>query len=319
MSHRIERHRSARALAIVGIVATVAAVTALGALANVSAQSMREKWNHPTEPFHVIGNIYYVGPAGLACYLITTPAGHILLDAGLAESAPLVEHSIEALGFRLSDVKILINSHAHFDHGGGLAELKRRTGAKLVASAGDKSALEGGFYLGSESDKDMASPKVKVDRTIRDRDTVTLGDTTLTANLTPGHTRGCTSWSMTVRDGDASQRVLFFCSTSVAANRLVGKPQYPNIVRDYEATFAKLEQLEVDVFLAPHPEFFGMERKRALIGKSEHNPFIDPNEFHAFIAKSEQDFHAQLALQREKLEAVKGSNVTANPAPDHAR
>lgn len=292
MTHRIRR-----------AFAFAAALATWTALAHVNAQSMREQWNRPTEPFHVIGNIYYVGTAGLACYLITTPAGHILLDAGLAESAPLVEHNIEALGFRLGDIKFLINSHAHFDHGGGLAQLKRHTGAKLLASAGDKSALEGGFYLGSENDKDMGSPKVKVDRTIRDQETLTLGDTTLTAHLTPGHTRGCTSWSMNAREGDASYRVLFFCSTSVAANRLVGKPQYPNIVRDYEETFAKLKQLQVDVFLAPHPEFYGMERKRALIGKSERNPFIDPNEFQAFIAKSEADFHAQLAEQRAKLDA----------------
>lgn len=293
-------HRMRRAFALAAALAALATWTVF---AHVHAESMRDKWNRPIEPFRVIGNIYYVGTAGLACYLITTPAGHILLDAGLAESAPLVEHNIEALGFKLSDIKFLLNSHAHYDHGGGLAQLKRRTGAKLLASTGDKSALEGGFYLGSEADKDMGSPKVKVDRTIRDQETLTLGGTTLTANLTPGHTRGCTSWSMNAREGDASYRVLFFCSTSVAANRLVGKPQYPNIVRDYEETFAKLKQFKVDVFLAPHPEFYDMERKRSLIGKSEHNPFVDPNEFQAFIARSEADFRAQLADQRAKLDA----------------
>lgn len=271
-----------------------------------AAQHRPENWTRPTTPFQIIGNIYYVGTEGLAAYLITSPQGHVLLDVGLPECAPFVAKNVEALGFKLKDIKYLLNSHAHFDHGGGLAEMKRRTGAQVVASAGDRSALEGGFYLGSEKESQFRSPKVKVDRAVKDGDTVRVGDTTLTANLTPGHTRGCTSWSMSVRDGDATRRVLFFCSTSVAANRLVGPPQYPNIVKDYESTFAKLHDWPVDVFLAPHAEFFDMPRKRAQLErqpKGAPNPFVDPAEFARFLAKSEADFRVQLAAQQAKLNA----------------
>jgi metallo-beta-lactamase class B len=254
-------------------------------------------WNTPTTPFHVIGNIEYVGTKGLASYLITTPQGHILLDGTTSQAAPLIERNIEALGFKLKDVKYLLNSHAHLDHSGGLAELKQKSGAQLVASEGDRSALEGGFYLGYEERKDLFAPPVKVDRTIADGGTVVLGGVTLTANVTPGHTRGCTSWSMPVTDQGRTLTVLFFCSSSVALNRLVNPPQYPGIVADYEKTFAKAKTMKADVFLAPHPEMFGLEAKRARIDKGGPNPFIDAAELGAFMARSEADFRMQLERQ----------------------
>jgi metallo-beta-lactamase class B len=265
--------------------------------ASAHAQSQREIWNRPTPPFRIIDNVYYVGTAGLACYLITTPKGHILLDAALAESVPQVEHNIESLGFKLKDVRFLLNSHAHYDHSGGLAQLKQDTGATLVASEGDRSALEGGFYLGSETDHQKDVPPVKVDRTIHERERVTVGSVSLTANLTPGHTRGCTSWSMPVSDRGKRLRLLFFCSSTVAANRLVGPPQYPGIVEDYRKTFARAKKMHVDVFLAPHPEFFGMQEKRERLVQDKPNPFIDASAFPAFIKASEADFEQQLATQ----------------------
>jgi len=262
------------------------------------ADSRRELWNNPTTPFAVIGNIYYVGTAGLAAYLITTPQGHVLLDGCLPESAEQIKRNITALGFELRDIKYLLNSHAHYDHSGGLAELKAATGAKLIASEGDKSALEGGFYLGSNTDHSLDAPPVKVDRVIQDRAQVSLGGTTLTANATPGHTRGCTSWSMPVQAAGTTYQVLFFCSATVAANRLVAPPQYPGIVSDYEHTFAKVRKLKVDVFLAPHPEFFHMREKRERLGQSELNPFVDPGEFRLFIDRAEESFRKDLAQQR---------------------
>lgn len=271
--------------------------------AQAGAQSLREAWNRPSEPFHIIGNIHYVGTAGLAVYLITTPAGHILLDGALAESAPQIQRNIEKLGFQVRDIKILLNSHAHYDHSGGLAELKRASGARLFASAGDRSALEHGFYLGSESDHSLDSVPVKVDRVVADGERVRLGGTVLTANLTPGHTRGCTSWSMTVEHEHKKKHVLFFCSASVAANRLVGPPQYPGIVADYRRTFARAKKLAVDVFLAPHPEFFQLAQKRERIGAGP-NPFIVPGEFHTFIDKAEADFRAQLEQQQQRSAAA---------------
>lgn len=277
-------------------------LTVGSACVDAQAQSQREIWNKPATAFRIIGNIYYVGTGGLASYLITTSQGHVLLDAGLVESAPLIERNIESLGFRRGDIKYLLNSHAHFDHSGGLAELKRWTGAKLVASQGDKSALEGGFYLGSESNHSFDAPPVAVDRAVADGDTVQLADVTLTANVTPGHTRGCTSWSMPVSDGGKTYQVLFFCSSSVAANRLAngpaGPPQYPGIVDDYEKTFARARSFKVDVLLAPHAEFFGLQQKRERMGQGTTQPFVDPTEFAAFMARSEADFRKQLAAQQ---------------------
>jgi metallo-beta-lactamase class B len=264
------------------------------------AQSQRELWNRPAEPFRIIDNIYYVGTEGLASYLITTRDGHFLLDGCLDDSVPLIRANIEKLGFKLADIKYLLNSHAHFDHSGGLAQLKQLTGAKLIASEGDRSALEGGFYLGWEQEQRFRAPPVKVDRTIADGEKLALGGIALTANLTPGHTRGCTSWSMPASEGGKSYQVLFFCSSSVAANRLVGPPQYEGIVADYEKTFARAKTLTVDVFLGPHPEFYGMRDKRQRQRQGGPNPFIELGEFAAFIAKSEVDFRSQLAAQQQK-------------------
>ena len=280
-------------LLAVSCIALLSATTAFGQATPVSAQ--RAAWNKPTTPFRMIGNIHYVGTEGLGVYLITTPQGHFLLDGAVAEAAPQIEKNIQTLGFKLRDVKYLLNSHAHFDHSGGLAQLKQATGATMVASEGDRSALEGGFYLGSADNHSFDAPPVKVDRTIADGATLTLGGTTLKANITPGHTRGCTSWSMPVEHDGKTYQVLFFCSSSVAANRLAGPPQYPHIVADYEKTFAKAKTFQVDVFLAPHPEFYGMQAKRARLAGGGANPFIDPREFAAHLAQSEAAFRKQLA------------------------
>jgi len=281
----------------------LAAAASLHAV-SAAAQSQRENWTKPTEPFTLIGNIHYVGTAGLASFLITTDQGHILLDGALPESVAQIEANIKTLGFKLADIKYLLNSHAHFDHSGGLAQLKQDTRATLVASEGDRSALEGGFYLGSEQIAALKAPPVKVDRVIADGETLKLGSTVLTANLTPGHTRGCTSWSMPVSERGEAQQVLFFCSSTVAFNRLVNPPQYPGIVEDYEKTFAKAKTLEVDVFLAAHPEFFGMAEKRARQRAGGSNPFIDPQEFRAYMVKSQADFHRQLVEQQARAKAA---------------
>ena len=242
-----------------------------------------------------------------------TPEGDILLDAALPESAPQIEANIKKLGFKLSDVKILLNSHAHFDHSGGLAQLKKDTGAKLIASEGDRSALEGGFYLGSETNKAMSGPPVKVDEAIKDGDKLTLGGFTLTAHLTPGHTRGCTSWGWTAHDGGKDYSALVFCSATIAANRLVDPPQYKGIVADYRATFLKASKYKVDVFLAPHAEFYGLPGKRAKIAAGAPNPFIVPGEFQTFIAKQQADFDIGLKDQEAKAAAKTAQPAAAKP------
>jgi len=246
----------------------------------------RRAWAQPWTPFHLIGNIYYVGASGVSAFLITTSAGSILLDGGLPETAGQIQANIKTLGFRVNDVKYLLNSHAHFDHAGGLAELKRTSGASMVASAGDAPALRAGGA-------DM--PPVVVDRVVNDGESVKLGDATLTAVITPGHTKGCTTWTMTAMDNGKPRRVLFFCSTSVV-DRLVGNERYPEIVADYERSFKRLKTLDCDVFLGPHPAFFSMAEKVAKM-KSGVNPFIDPKEMSQYVEQSEKAFRAELAKQ----------------------
>jgi metallo-beta-lactamase class B len=252
-------------------------------------------------PFRIIDQVYYVGTAGLGSYLITSDAGHVLIDGALPESAAQIAKHIEELGFSLRDVRYILNTHAHYDHCGGLAELQRRTGAKLVASQADKPALESGACRGSDN---TSAPNPKVQRVIADGGQLTVGPVTLTAHLMPAHTRGCTSWSLPVHDVGKEYQALFFCSTTVAANRLVGTPTYPGILENYERVFAKAKQLHVDVFLAPHAEFFGLHDKRARLAQgSGPNPFIDPAEYEAFLTKSEASFRSELAQQRAALPA----------------
>jgi len=261
-------------------------------------------WNTPTEPFHVIDNVWYVGTEGLSSFLFTTPEGHILLDGATPQAAPMIAANIAKLGFKPGDVKILLNSHAHFDHSGGLAELKRGTGAKLHAMEGDVSALEGGFYLGSESVKAMDAPPVKVDIVLKDGDTVSLGGFTLTAHLTPGHSRGCTSWGATLKDGGKTYEALVFCSASVAANRITPPLQYEGIVQDYRSTFAKTKAMKVDIPLSPHPEFFQLLEKSRTAKADPDGPnlFIDPAGFAPFMARQEAAFETALKERTAKAQ-----------------
>jgi metallo-beta-lactamase class B len=254
-------------------------------------------WSAPFKPFHVIDCIYYVGSAGLSAWIIKTSDGLILLDVGMPQNATMVEKNIQSLGFKLSDIKILLNSHAHFDHAGGLSHLKRDTGAKLEAGAGDKTALETGKYIGWEDRREFDFPPVKVDRVLADGDKVTLGDVTLTARITPGHTAGATTYLMPVEDKGVHHEVIFFPSISVAGNRLAPKPQYPGIVDDYRKGFTVLKSINADIFLAPHAELFDLAKKRATMAADKPNPFIKPAELKQTVREFESDFDKELAKQ----------------------
>jgi metallo-beta-lactamase class B len=269
------------------------------ALAMAASSENPASWTRSTEPFEVFDDVYWVGTEGLAAYLFSTADGLILLDVGMPQNAELVEASIRKLGFAVEDVRYLLNSHAHLDHSGGLARLKADSGAQLVASAGDRYALEKGVYPGWESRTDLNFPAVDVDRVIGDGDTVSLGGITLTANLTPGHSPGCTTWSFTARDRGREYRALVFCSASVALNRLVPDPQYLGIVDDYRDTFRRMKTMQVDAYLAPHPEQFGLAEKRAGLGEGETNPFVDPTEKDRRMAAFEQAFYETLTAQQQ--------------------
>lgn len=256
------------------------------------------KWNEPVKPFKIIGNVYYVGAAEVSSYLITTPQGHILLDSGFNETVPQIKQNVAQLGFRFEDVKILITSHAHADHVGGVALLKQLTGAKLMVSEADAEMLaRGGKNDPNFGDRFQYQP-VTADRKLRDGDTVQLGGVTMTARLTPGHTKGCTTWTMKVREGSKTHDVIFFGSTSAPGYKLFGNAGYPNIVEDYESTFRLLKTLPVDVFLAPHGSFFALHEKIKRLGAAT-NPFIDKQEFRRHLERSEKDFRAELKRQQE--------------------
>jgi len=255
------------------------------------------EWNTPTEPFNVIGNIYYVGAEGISAYLITTPDGHILLDGAFAQTAPQITANVERLGFHMRDVRYLLNSHAHVDHAAGLARLQLASGAEMVASAADRSALEAGRFPYGPTEN-LAFPPIRVDRVIDDGEALTLGGVTLTALITPGHTPGCTSWLMDVTGADGAQhRALFHCSATVAGQSLA-PPAYPNIVSDFESTFARLRTIQADVLLTNHPGMMDMDQLRARQIAGDANAFVDANALPALNARLEAAFREELARQR---------------------
>lgn len=264
------------------------------------ADEESRSWNQPVKPYRIIGNIYYVGAAEVSSFLITTPNGHIVLDSGFVETVPQIKQNIAELGFRFSDVKVLINGHAHYDHAGGLALLKELTGAKLMVTEADAQLLarggKGDFGFGDR----FAYPPVTADRILRDGDTVELGDTILTAHITPGHTKGNTTWTMKVREGSKQYDVVFVGSPSVPGYKLVDNANYPTIVSEYEKTFRILKSLPCDVFLAPHGSFFSMlEKSKALAAGKGSNPFIDPQGYKDFLQRFEKAFRDELKRQQD--------------------
>jgi metallo-beta-lactamase class B len=257
-----------------------------GLLAQNTADE-RAAWNRPVKPFRIIGNIYYVGAANVSSFFIQTPQGAILLDGGLPETAPLIEMSIAELGFSIKDVKFLLNSHAHFDHCGGLAELKKLSGAQMIASERDRPVLVSGQGGAGPF------PAVPVDRVIADQQALQLGGVTLTAHITPGHTKGCTTWTMSASEAGKTYHVVFYCSTSVV-DKLVNNSDYPAIASDYMRSFAELRKMPCDVFLAPHAGFFNLEAKRKQLDSGKLDAFVDPKEMQKYVEESERSFRRQL-------------------------
>jgi metallo-beta-lactamase class B len=262
-------------------------------------------WNRDVPPFRVIDNVYYVGSNFVAQFLVTTPAGHFLLDGGFDVSVPRLRAEIAALGFRFEDVKVLLTSHAHLDHQQGDARVRALTGTQVVASARDAEVLAAGGKGDPVYDGLVTWTPCPVDRVVADGEQVSLGGTTLTAHLTPGHTRGAVTWTMQVaapeaRPGAPKLDVVFFPSANISEGvRLVGNARYPEIVADFERSFATWKALPCDVFLGVHGSFFDLERKRArqLEGVTP-NPFIDPGGYRRFVAQAEGRFREQLASER---------------------
>jgi len=268
--------------------------------------------NRPFEPFRLIGSIHYVGASDVSSFLITPPAGHVLIDTGFETTVPMIRDHVRQLGFRFEDIKILLNSHAHLDHAGGHALLKRLTGALIIMSQADAALLSQGGRgdFVPVSDKVMAYEPAKADRIIVDGEPVSLGGVTLTAHLTPGHTKGCTTWTMVVEEKGKRYDVVVFGGTTILPGvQLIHNPKYPSIVDDFTQTFRTLKSLPCDVFLAPHGSMFHLSEKarRRAAGETP-NPFIDPEGYRTFITRSEEGFLRQSERERRSTSPQPSSN-----------
>ena len=261
----------------------------------VFAAPMRGQRNqdiHAAFPaFKIAGNLYYVGTADLAVYLIRTPQGNILINSDYLEDVPTVRKSIEQLGFNYTDTKIVLISHAHGDHDEGVGLMKRETGAQLMVMDADVPDVQSTA---------AGRPGAHVDRTLHDGDVVELGGSKLKAVLTPGHTRGCTTWTMQVDEGGRKLNAVIFGSPNVNPGYvLVGNKNYPQIAQDYVKTFTVLKSLPVDLFLGAHGAYFGMKAKYEKMKSGGTNPFIDPEGYKAYVAEREGAFQKEWDRQKQ--------------------
>jgi len=248
-------------------------------------------WHAPFPAFKIAGNLYYVGTADLAFYLIPTPQGNILINSDFPEDVPLIRKSIEQLGFKYSDTKILLISHAHGDHDAATGLIKKDTGARLMIMDAD---------VPEEENTAPGRPGAHVDRVLHDGDTVELGGSKLTAHLTPGHTKGCTTWTMQVDDGGRKLNAVIIGSPNVNPGYvLVGNKGYPQIADDYVKTFKVLNSLPADLFLGAHGAYFGMKAKYEKMKAGAPNPFIDPAGYKAYVSERESTFEKEWDRQKK--------------------
>ena len=255
-------------------------------------------WDDPFPPHRIADNLYYVGSRGLSTYLITTSEGHILINASFDRTVPIIRANVENLGFKCSDVKILLTSHAHDDHVGGTALVKELTGAKVFVMQGDEKVLESGGH-GQYLYKGTWKP-VKVDRVLKDGDEVRLGEVVLKAVRTPGHTRGCTTWTMKAKHGGKVYDVVMVGSPNVNPGyRLAGNADYPEIAADFAKSFKVWKSLPCDIFLGAHGSYYDMEAKYARMRKTGPNPWIDPEGYRAYIANREKAYLDTLKNQAQ--------------------
>jgi metallo-beta-lactamase class B len=272
----------------------------LAAAGCVFAQANPE-WTEPFPPFRIADSLYYVGSNGLANYLVTTPQGNILINSDLEANVPLIEASVEKLGFKFKDTKILLISHAHWDHDAGSAMIKEMTGATYMVMDADVPVVESGGKTDFEYGNNSAFlyRPTKVDRVLHDGDEVRLGGTVLVAHLTPGHTKGCTTWTMQVTDRGKTYNVVILGSPNVNPGyKLIHNTVYPEIAEDYDRMWRVLKSLPCDIFLGAHGNYFGLEEKYPLMKEGSANPFVDPSGYKKYINQKEQDFRTELAKQK---------------------
>jgi metallo-beta-lactamase class B len=270
-------------------------VTALCALAQPNPE-----WTRPFPAHRIIGNVYYVGTYDLACYLITTPQGNILINTGLSDSEPLIKASVESLGFKLEDTKILLATHAHYDHVAAMAEMKRLTGAKFLASDAEVPLLEDG----GKSDYLFTDPKyqfapVKVDGRIKDGQKISLGGTDLIVYSHPGHTRGSVSYGLTITENGKNYRVLIANMGSINPGTiLIGNKKYPQIADDYARTYRQQKKLDCDVFLSSHASQYRLHDKWKPGQTYNPDTFVDPEGYKAAVSRAETAYNEWIEKQK---------------------
>jgi metallo-beta-lactamase class B len=271
------------------------------ALFTTNNKSAQNDWTEPFPAFRIAGNLYYVGSKGLASYLVTTPEGHILINSNLEASIPLIRTSVESLGFKFTDIKILLISHAHWDHNAGSALVKELTGAKYMVMDADVEAVESGgktdFHY--RNDPETLYKPTKVDRILHDGDEVKLGGSALIAHSTPGHTKGCTTWTMKVQEGSKTYNAVIVGSPNVNPGyKLVGNGLYPQIAEDYEKTFRVLKSLPCDFFLGAHGSYVDMETKYGRFKRGVTTAFVEPSGYKDYVTERDQAFQRELRKQR---------------------
>jgi len=293
-----------KALVMIKLFGSALSLTILMLIGSPLRAQTNPDWTTPVAPFRIAGNLYYVGSKDLASYLLVTPQGNILINSNLDSSVPLIRASVQQLGFKFADIKILLISHSHFDHDAGSSEVLRETGAKYMVMDGDVSVVESGGATDFAYGKDTYAP-AKVDRVLHDGDEVKLGGTVLVAHKTAGHTRGCTTWTLQVKEAGQLLNVVIVGSWNVNPGwRLVDRPQqpasYPGIAEDYRHTFATLKRLPCDIFLGAHGGYFGMLAKLDRIkGGETYRVWIDPQGYQAAVAERERAFEAELKRQEQ--------------------
>ena len=281
----------------------VAYIAFLAAVSCCAQRSFDQNdWTKPTTPHRIVGPVYYVGTYDLACFLITSPEGHILINTGLADSTAQIRKNVETLGFKFSDIRILLTNQAHFDHVAAMAEIKKLTGARLLATEADRPVLEDGgasdFYLG----KEYTFKPVKVDVVLKDRMEISVGGAgrvVLRSHLTPGHTKGSVSYSTVVRENGRTYNVVIANVPTTIGAKLVNNPKYPEIAGDYERSFRVLRALACDIFLAGHASQYRLHDKYK--GKYDPDAFVDPEGLKRAVAESEAKFRAQLKQERAQV------------------
>jgi metallo-beta-lactamase class B len=281
--------------------ATVLCAAVLVLILRLSVFAANPAWTKPIAPFRIAGNLYYVGTEDLASYLIVTQQGDILINSTLETNVPLIRKNIQALGFHFGDTKVLLISHAHYDHCAGSARIKQLTGAKYFVMDGDVPVVESGGKTDFQyaHDPTMYFPPAKVDRVLHDGDTVELGGMTLTAHLTAGHTRGTTTWTFDEMEAGKPLHVVIVGGPNLnPGTQLAGNATYPQIAADFQHGFDVLKALPCDIFLGAHGSYFDLTEKREQMKRGGTDVFIDPNRYKAYVADREKAFQAELNRQK---------------------